>query len=97
VVVVEEVQEAAPIETVAKQLLSEAARPYALAGGDATVPASIGISIFPDDAADAQSLMKHADTAMYAAKQAGKNTYRFYASAPAANDPAQRRDSESAS
>jgi len=97
VVVVEEVQEAAPIETVAKKLLSEAARPYALAGGDATVTASIGISIFPDDAADAQSLMKHADTAMYAAKQAGKNTYRFYASVPAANDPAQRRDSESAS
>jgi diguanylate cyclase (GGDEF)-like protein len=96
VVVVEEVQEAAPIETVAKKLLSEVVRPYALAGGDAKVTASIGISIFPDDAADAQSLMKHADTAMYAAKQAGKNTYRFYASGPAANDPAKRSDSESA-
>jgi hypothetical protein len=34
---------------------------------------------------------------MYAAKQAGKNTYRFYASGPAANDPARRSDSESAS
>jgi diguanylate cyclase (GGDEF)-like protein len=72
-------------------------RPYSLAGGAATVTASIGISLFPDDATDAQSLMKHADTAMYAAKQAGKNTYRFYASVPAANDPARRSDSESAS
>jgi diguanylate cyclase (GGDEF)-like protein len=97
VVAVEEVQEVGPIETVAKKLLAELVRPYSLAGGDAKVTASIGISIFPDDAADAQSLLKHADTAMYAAKQAGKNTYRFYASGPAANDPARRSDSESAS
>ena len=53
--------------------------------------ASIGISLFPDDAA-AAALMKHADIAMYAAKQAGKNTCRFYSSGPAANDPAQRTD-----
>jgi len=90
-VVVEDVQETAPIETVAKKLLSEVVRPYSAATGEAVVTASIGISIFPDDAADAQSLMKHADTAMYAAKQAGKNTWRFYASGPAANDP--REDS----
>jgi diguanylate cyclase (GGDEF)-like protein/PAS domain S-box-containing protein len=88
-VVVEEVQEAAPIETVARKLLGEVVRPYALPGGEARVTASIGISVFPDDASDVPALMKHADTAMYAAKQAGKNTYRFYASGPAANDPAQ--------
>ncbi len=88
-VVVEEVQQAAPIETVARKLLGEVVRPYALPGGEARVTASIGISVFPDDAADASALMKHADTAMYSAKQAGKNTYRFYASGPAANDPAQ--------
>jgi diguanylate cyclase (GGDEF)-like protein len=97
VVLVEEVQDAAPIETVTKKLLAEVVRPYALATGEVVVTASIGISVFPDDAADAQSLLKHADTAMYAAKQAGKNTYRFYASGPAANDPARRSDSESAS
>jgi len=88
-VVVEEIQEAAPIETVTRKLLGEVVRPYALPGGEARVTASIGISVFPDDAADATALMKHADTAMYAAKQAGKNTYRFYASGPASNDPAQ--------
>ncbi|MEA3195604.1 MAG: hypothetical protein QOD26_3937 [Betaproteobacteria bacterium] len=95
VVVVEEVQESGPIETVAKKLLAEVVRPYSLALGDVTVTASIGISIFPDDAADAPALLKHADTAMYAAKQAGKNTYRFYASGPAANDPPKRDSSES--
>jgi diguanylate cyclase (GGDEF)-like protein/PAS domain S-box-containing protein len=87
VVVVEEVQESAPIETVAKKLLAETVRPYPLPSVEVTVTASIGISIFPDDAADGQALMKHADTAMYAAKQAGKNTWRFYSSGPAANDP----------
>ena len=90
VVVVEEVQESAPIEIVAKKLLAEVVRPYALTGGEVTVTASIGISIFPDDAADASALLKHADTAMYAAKQAGKNSWRFYSSGPAANDPAKR-------
>jgi len=95
-VVLEEVHEPAPVEIVANKLLVETVRPYSLPGAQASVTASIGISIFPDDAADASALMKHADTAMYAAKQAGKNTYRFYASGPAANDPAKRSDSESA-
>jgi len=87
-VVLEEVQDIAPVEIVAKKLLAEAERPYAIAGHAATVTASIGISVFPDDAVDASALMKHADMAMYAAKQAGKDTYRFYSSGPAANEPA---------
>jgi len=86
-VVLEDVQDLAPVETVAKKLLGAILRPYALAGREASVTASIGISVFPDDAADAGALMKHADTAMYAAKQKGKNTYSFYSSGPAANDP----------
>ena len=87
-VVLEEVQDPAPVETVAKKLLVETVRPYSLPGAQASVTASIGISMFPDDAADAAALMKHADMAMYAAKQAGKNCCRFYSSGPAANDPA---------
>ena len=86
-VVLEEVADLSPVEIVAKKLLAEAEKPYAIAGREATVTASIGISMFPDDAVDASALMKHADTAMYAAKQAGKNTYRFYSSGPAANEP----------
>ena len=88
-VVLEEVQDPAPVEVVARKLLSETMRPYAIAGGGhASVTGSIGISMFPDDAADASALMKHADIAMYAAKQSGKNAARFYAAtgheAPAA-------------
>jgi diguanylate cyclase (GGDEF)-like protein/PAS domain S-box-containing protein len=87
-VVLEDIQDLAPVETVSRKLLSEIGRPLHLAGTDLQVTASIGISVLPDDAVDASALMKHADTAMYAAKQAGKNTLRFYSSGPAANDPA---------
>jgi diguanylate cyclase (GGDEF)-like protein/PAS domain S-box-containing protein len=90
VVVLEELQDPEPVEIVAQKLLAETARPYTLPGAGtniaASVTASIGISLFPDDASDAATLMKHADIAMYAAKQAGKNTCRFYSSGPAANE-----------
>jgi diguanylate cyclase (GGDEF)-like protein/PAS domain S-box-containing protein len=89
-VVLEELQDLAPIEAVSRKLLAAMTQPYRLAGGEARVTASIGISVYPDDAADGATLMKHADTAMYAAKQSGKNTFRFYAAGPAANDPAER-------
>jgi len=92
-VVLEEVTETSPVETVARKLLTEVARPYLLGGREARVTASIGISVYPDDATDALALMKHADTAMYAAKQAGKSNFRFYTAGPAANEPA--RDSKS--
>jgi diguanylate cyclase (GGDEF)-like protein len=85
-VVLEEVQELAPVETVAKKLLGEMRRPFAVPRGEVAVTGSIGISVFPDDASDGASLMKHADSAMYAAKQAGKNCLAFYTSGPAANE-----------
>jgi diguanylate cyclase (GGDEF)-like protein len=84
-VVLEDIQDLVPVEAVSRKLLSELARPFALATGEVQVTASIGVSALPDDAIDAGALMKHADTAMYAAKQAGKNTLQFYA-APVAND-----------
>jgi len=42
------------------------------------VSATLGVSIFPDDAPDATTLIQHADEAMYTAKQAGKNAYCLY-------------------
>ena len=40
--------------------------------------ASVGISIYPDDGTDQQTLLKNADIAMYRAKEQGKNNYKFY-------------------
>jgi diguanylate cyclase (GGDEF)-like protein/PAS domain S-box-containing protein len=92
-VVLEEIHDAAPVEAVARKLLGELKRPYALGGAALEVTASIGVSVLPDDATDAPALMKHADTAMYAAKQAGKNTLCFYGAVAAANDPAGEKSS----
>jgi diguanylate cyclase (GGDEF)-like protein/PAS domain S-box-containing protein len=87
-VVLEDLHDNAPAERVADKLLSAILRPYELGPGkQAGISASIGISLYPDDAGDAATLMKHADAAMYSAKQAGKNAYRFFKAGAAANDP----------
>ncbi len=72
------VGEPALAAAVAEKLLAAIAAPYALAGRDVRISASVGIAVCPDDSEDEQTLMKHADHAMYAAKKAGKNTFRFY-------------------
>ncbi len=80
-VVLEEVQDTDAIERVLGKLVSGMLRPYELAGGaKAYVSASLGVSIFPDDAGDTATLMEHADKAMYTAKKAGKNAYCLYSS-----------------
>jgi diguanylate cyclase (GGDEF)-like protein/PAS domain S-box-containing protein len=53
-------------------------RPFDLKGHEVTVTASIGISVFPEDAADPDTLIQYADTAMYRAKEAGRDAFRFF-------------------
>ena len=60
---------------VAQRILSELARPFE---HDMYVSASIGISLFPRDGSDSDQLVKHADRAMYSAKDSGPNTYRYF-------------------
>ena len=63
---------------VARKVLEALAEPLRIDTHDVYITASAGISIYPDDAEDAKHLFKNADTAMYRAKEQGKNTYRFY-------------------
>lgn len=78
-VVLEQMQDAAAVERVVAKVAAEVLRPYELFGGvKARVSASLGVSIFPDDAGDATTLMAHADKAMYAAKRAGKNAFCIF-------------------
>lgn len=65
---------------VAHKLLSVIAEPFQADALRYTLSASIGVSIFPDDSLDQDALYRHADSAMYRAKQDGKNCLRFYAS-----------------
>jgi diguanylate cyclase (GGDEF)-like protein len=66
---------------VAQKILAVVAKPYTLIGQEFRVTVSIGISSYPQDGFDEQTLMKNADIAMYQAKEAGKNNYQFYAAA----------------
>ncbi|MCC7683226.1 EAL domain-containing protein [Janthinobacterium sp. FW305-128] len=53
-------------------------KPFDLQGHEVTVTVSIGISVFPEDAVDADTLIQYADTAMYRAKEAGRDAFRFF-------------------
>ena len=63
---------------VAQKILDDLARPFDLGGNEAYVTASIGISVFPADGADAETLLKNADMAMYRAKELTRNAYCFF-------------------
>jgi diguanylate cyclase (GGDEF)-like protein len=64
--------------SVAHKILAAVARPFVLAGEDFRITASIGISTYPQDGVDEQTLIKNADVAMYRAKEEGKNNFQFY-------------------
>jgi diguanylate cyclase (GGDEF)-like protein/PAS domain S-box-containing protein len=78
VVVLSEVATLENAGTSAAKLLSALAVPCPIGSDRLQVAASIGISVYPDDAEDADTLLGYADTAMYHAKQDGRNTYRFF-------------------
>ena len=63
---------------VAEKILDRLGPPFDIDGQLLATSFSIGIALFPDDGKCAESLMKNADTAMYHAKESGRNTYRFF-------------------
>ena len=67
-------------ERVAAKVMSAFVDPFEVGGTILFVTPSIGISLYPQDGDDAETLIRNADAAMYAAKAAGRNCYRFYSS-----------------
>ncbi|RBH51458.1 diguanylate phosphodiesterase, partial [Pseudomonas sp. MWU13-2860] len=67
-----------PVIDIANKIVKACARPFQLAGQPVTVGCSVGISIYPRDCQEAESLMRNADAAMYQAKNEGKGAFRFY-------------------
>lgn len=78
VVLIEEFTEVVQVAEVAKKVLENVVRPFTLQGRECQVTASLGISVFPDDGKDADTLIRNADMAMYLVKQQGKNSFRFF-------------------
>ncbi|MEO5375846.1 MAG: EAL domain-containing protein [Alphaproteobacteria bacterium] len=79
VVLMPDCGEPADVAQVAEKVVVALQTPFVLAGTEAHIGASIGISLYPTDGSDPHILMKQADTAMYAAKENGRNGYRFFA------------------
>jgi diguanylate cyclase (GGDEF)-like protein/PAS domain S-box-containing protein len=67
------------VNIVADKIIEQLAQPFDIDGTALSISCSMGIAIYPEDAKDGETLVKNADVAMYNAKRAGRNTFRFYA------------------
>jgi diguanylate cyclase (GGDEF)-like protein/PAS domain S-box-containing protein len=81
VVLLSEMAQAEDAAITARRMLQAIAEPHLIDGHDLHVTSSIGVSVCPDDGLDAETLIKNADTAMYQAKESGRQAYRFFTSA----------------
>ena len=63
---------------VAEHVLASLSAPFVVSGHTLRVTGSVGLSVCPRDATDVESLIKYADTALYLAKEQGRNTFRFF-------------------
>ncbi len=66
------------VATIAQRIIQSFEAPFLLKEYGLRVSASIGLAFYPDDSSDLQSLLQHADAAMYQAKENGRNTYQFF-------------------
>jgi len=77
-VLLDELRKSSDAAVAAEKLLAVLAQPFTLSGHELFISGSIGISCYPDDGNDTQTLLKNADAAMYRAKESGRNTYQFF-------------------
>jgi diguanylate cyclase (GGDEF)-like protein/PAS domain S-box-containing protein len=77
-VVLQDIERAEDAAIAAKRILKALAETHSIDGHDLQITASIGVSIYPDDGMDSETLIKNADTAMYQAKAQGRHTYKFF-------------------
>ncbi|WP_456272325.1 bifunctional diguanylate cyclase/phosphodiesterase [Bacillus sp. AK031] len=66
------------VSDISRRILQSFVKPVEISGQEFFVTPSIGISMYPGDGSDQETLIKHADTAMYLAKERGKNNFQFY-------------------
>jgi diguanylate cyclase (GGDEF)-like protein/PAS domain S-box-containing protein len=78
VVLMSELQNVEDAAMMARRILKALAEAHSIDDHDLHVTTSIGISVFPDDGPDAETLIKNADTAMYQAKENGRQSYQFF-------------------
>ncbi|MDE1990521.1 MAG: EAL domain-containing protein, partial [Betaproteobacteria bacterium] len=77
-VIIPELDAGTGLDAISQKIIDRLAEPYRLGSEVAFVSASIGIALYPDDAADIDTLIKNADQAMYAAKNSGRNRHSYF-------------------
>lgn len=80
-IILTDIAQAEDVNPIAGKILAALSERFQVAGNELFVTASIGVSLYPGHGGDPHHLLKNADAAMYAAKQQGKNCYRYYATA----------------
>lgn len=78
VVLLGHIERAEEAARAAQRIAASISEPYSIGEAEVVVTTTIGISVFPSDGEDAETLLKHADVAMYHAKERGRNGYQFY-------------------
>lgn len=78
VVILESFEDEQSPARIAQDIISTIQQPYSVMGHVINISASIGIALYPDDSEDIHTLIKHADIAMYRAKELGRNRFRYY-------------------
>ena len=78
VILLREISDQSQVARIAQKILTAVVRPLAIHGHECRITGSIGISMFPTDALDEETLIKNADAAMYVAKEEGRNGFRFH-------------------
>jgi diguanylate cyclase (GGDEF)-like protein/PAS domain S-box-containing protein len=84
-----EITDVQEVLSVVHQITDVFSQPFLIRDHELYVTVSIGISVYPDDGADGETLVKHADTALFRAKDQGRNNYQLYT--PAMNEQALQR------
>ncbi len=79
VIVIQDVEDVEDVANIAGKIIGDICRPFHISNRDVYIGASIGITLYPDDATDASTMLQYADMAMYRAKDAGRNNYQFFA------------------
>ena len=81
VVLLQEVKSKADAEVVTKRILEAVAQVHSIGEDEISITASVGVSRYPEDGMDAETLVKHADTALYQAKASGSGSFKFFKAA----------------
>lgn len=77
-VLLPDIEQIHQIEDTVRMLHREMGKPYNIGGNEMIVPASIGVTVYPDDGTSPDHLLRNADSAMYKAKTKGRNDYQFF-------------------